>query len=48
VLLTAPPLLLAVEDVLLFLRALVPKRIATRPIKKPVVTAYINTASAML
>jgi hypothetical protein len=47
VLLTAPPLRLTVEDVLLFLRALVPKRIATRPIKKPVVTAYINTTSAM-
>ena len=47
VLLTAPPLRLTVEDVLLFLRALVPKRIATRPIKKPVVTAYMNTTSAM-
>lgn len=31
----------------LLLRALVPNRMATKPIKNPVVTAYINIASAI-
>jgi hypothetical protein len=37
-----------VDALLLLLRALVPNRIATRPIKNPVVTAYINIASAIM
>jgi hypothetical protein len=44
----APPLRLAeVGTLLLILRVLVPNRIATNPIKKPVVTAYIKTSSAI-
>lgn len=31
----------------LLLRVLVPNRMATKPIKNPVVTAYINIASAI-
>ena len=31
----------------LLLRALVPNRMATKPIKNPVVTAYMNIASAI-
>ena len=31
----------------LLLRALVPNRMATKPIKNPVVTAYLNNASAI-
>lgn len=48
-LLTAPSLRLITEsDTLsLLLRALVPNRMATKPIKNPVVTAYINIASAI-
>ena len=48
-LLTAPSLrLLTGSDTLsLLLRALVPNRMATKPIKNPVVTAYINFASAI-
>ena len=47
---TTPPLPLVTEaDVLLlFLRALIPSKMATRPIKNPVVAAYINIASAMM
>jgi len=47
-LLTAPVLLSIDEedvDPLLYLRALVPKSIATKPTKNPVVTAYIKTES---
>ncbi len=48
-LLTAPSLRLLTEsDALsLLLRTLVPNRMATKPIKNPVVTAYINIASAI-
>ena len=48
-LLTAPSLrLLTGSDTLsLLLLALVPNRMATKPIKNPVVTAYINFASAI-
>lgn len=48
-LLTAPSLRLVTEsDTLsLLLRALVPNRMATKPIKNPVVTAYVNIASAI-
>ena len=48
-LLTAPSLrLLTGSDTLsLLLRALFPNRMATKPIKNPVVTAYINFASAI-
>jgi hypothetical protein len=47
---TTPPLPLVTEAdaLLLFLRALIPNKIATRPIKNPVVAAYINIASAMM
>jgi hypothetical protein len=47
---TTPPLPLVTEAdaLLLFLRALIPSKIATRPIKNPVVAAYINIASAMM
>jgi hypothetical protein len=44
----APPLRLVEADtLLLILRVLVPNRIAINPIKKPVVTAYIKTSSAI-
>jgi hypothetical protein len=44
----APPLRLVEADtLLLILRVLVPNRIAVNPIKKPVVTAYIKTSSAI-
>ena len=48
-LLTAPSLRLVTEsDTLsLLLRALVPNRMATKPIKNLVVTAYIGIASAI-
>jgi hypothetical protein len=44
----APPLrLVEAGTLLLILRVLVPNRIAVNPIKKPVVTAYIKTSSAI-
>ena len=48
-LLTAPSLRLVTESdtLALLLRALVPNRMATKPIKNPVVTAYMNIASAI-
>ena len=48
-LLTAPSLRIVTKsDTLsLLLRAVVPNRMATKPIKNPVVTAYINIASAI-
>lgn len=48
-LLTAPSLRLVTESgtLSLLLRALVPNRMATKPIKNPVVTAYVNIASAI-
>ena len=47
---TTPPLPLVTEAdaLLLFLRALIPNKIATRPIKNPVVAAYINIGSAIM
>ena len=47
---TTPPLPLVteVDALLLFLRALIPNKMATRPIKNPVVAAYINIASAIM
>lgn len=46
---TAPlPLVTKADALLLFLRALIPNKMATRPIKNPVVAAYINIASAMM
>ena len=56
-LLYIPQLLLAVPSLRLvtesdtpslLLRALVPNRMATKPIKNPVVTAYLNIASAIM
>jgi hypothetical protein len=49
-LLTAPSLRLVTEsDTLsLLLRALVPNKMANKPIKNPVVTEYINIASAIM
>ena len=48
-LLTAPSLRIVTKsDTLsLLLRAVVPNRMATKPIKNPVVTAYINITSAI-
>lgn len=48
-LLTVPSLRLITESgtLSLLLRALVPNRMATKPIKNPVVTAYLNIASAI-
>ena len=48
-LLTAPSLRLLTESytLSLLLRTLVPNRMATKPIKNPVVTAYIDIASAI-
>jgi hypothetical protein len=42
------PLVTEADALLLFLRALIPNKMATRPIKNPVVAAYINIASAMM
>ena len=43
-----PRLRFQADALLLFLRALIPNKMATRPIKNPVVAAYINIASAMM
>ena len=42
------PLVTEADVPLLFLRALIPNKMATRPIKNPVVAAYINITSAMM